>query len=44
LEKYAKEAIGCVDCISFVLMRARGIERAFTFDADFRVAGFEILP
>jgi predicted nucleic acid-binding protein len=32
------------DAASFVTMRERGISRAFTFDEDFRLAGFELLP
>lgn len=31
------------DCISFVLMSQRGIERALTFDHHFEQAGFEAL-
>lgn len=30
-----------VDCVSFELMRANGIRRYFSFDNDFRHAGFE---
>lgn len=32
------------DCTSFVLMRELGLVRAFTFDKDFREAGFETRP
>jgi len=32
------------DCTSFVVMRELGIELAFTFDSDFREAGFEVRP
>lgn len=32
------------DCLSFVLMREHGIRRVFTFDSDFRKAGFEVVP
>ncbi|MBI3666788.1 MAG: type II toxin-antitoxin system VapC family toxin [Acidobacteria bacterium] len=32
-----------VDCASFAIMRSLGIKKAFTFDAHFRTAGFEIL-
>jgi len=32
-----------VDCASFAIMSKLGIRKAFTFDAHFRTAGFEIL-
>lgn len=31
------------DAVSFVVMRERAIRRAFTFDRDFRDAGFELV-
>ena len=31
------------DCISFALMEAHGIQRAFAYDRDFEKAGFEVL-
>lgn len=33
-----------VDRVSFELMRRLGLRRAFAFDADFRLAGFELVP
>ncbi len=34
-----------VDCMSFAIMRTRGIKRAYTFDkAHFQAAGFEAIP
>ncbi|MDE1822359.1 MAG: type II toxin-antitoxin system VapC family toxin [Euryarchaeota archaeon] len=33
-----------VDCTSFVLMRALKVSSAFTFDRNFREAGFQMLP
>ena len=33
-----------VDCVSFEMMRRRGITRAFGFDRDFVHAGFELVP
>ncbi|MBI2078066.1 MAG: PIN domain-containing protein [Euryarchaeota archaeon] len=30
------------DCLSFALMRARSISRVFTYDDDFRKAGFQV--
>jgi predicted nucleic acid-binding protein len=38
-----RRRLSLVDCVSFEVMRARGIARAFTFDADFAAAGFESL-
>lgn len=36
--------VSLVDRVSFLLMRRHGVRRAFTFDADFGVAGFEVVP
>lgn len=44
LEKYADQKASFTDCVSFVLMRRRGIERAFSFDRHFAAAGFRIWP
>lgn len=35
---------GLVDCISFVVMRDRGIRLALTFDKHFIQAGFQVIP
>ncbi|MGO4880201.1 MAG: type II toxin-antitoxin system VapC family toxin [Bryobacteraceae bacterium] len=32
-----------IDCVSFAIMRKMSIRKAFTFDAHFHAAGFEIL-
>jgi uncharacterized protein len=32
------------DCTSFEIMRELGIQTSFTFDSDFRQAGFEAVP
>lgn len=37
---YQDKAWGLVDCISFVVMRERGIQDALTFDQHFEQAGF----
>ena len=40
---YGSRAISLVDWVSFLLMRRRGIRRAFAFDEDFEQQGFETL-
>ncbi len=42
--KYAQLELSLVDCVSFVVMSELGIEAAFTFDDDFRKAGYLTLP
>lgn len=44
LEKYADQRVSFTDCVSFVLMRRHGIERAFAFDRHFVTAGFRLWP
>ncbi len=44
LEKFADKQLSFTDCLSFVLMRARGVRRAFAFDRHFREAGFVLWP
>lgn len=36
--------ISLADAVSFEVMRREGIQTAFTFDADFQAAGFEVVP
>ena len=43
-DKFADQEVSFTDCISFVLMRRHGLERAFTFDRHFASAGFDIMP
>ncbi len=44
LEKFEDKDLSFTDCISFVTMRARRVQRAFTFDRHFRAAGFTLWP
>ena len=44
LERYADQRVTFTDCLSFAVMKTRRIERVFGFDADFRVAGFLLVP
>ena len=37
-------AISFTDCTSFAVMDRFGIEVAFTFDSDFRKAGYRVIP
>jgi predicted nucleic acid-binding protein len=40
----AKRALSLVDCVSFEVMRRRGIRRVLTLDADFGRQGFDAIP
>ncbi len=44
LEKYADQKISFCDCVSFVLMRKRGVREVFGFDRHFETAGFRLWP
>ena len=39
-----RRELSLVDCTSFEIMRQKGMEAAFTFDAHFRVQGFMVIP
>ena len=39
-----RRTVSLVDWMSFLVMRRHGVRRAFTFDQDFVVEGFEVLP
>lgn len=40
LVKHGDKRYSLTDCISFIVMRARGMQEALTFDAHFQQAGF----
>jgi len=40
----ARRDLSLVDCVSFELMRERGIDKAFAFDPHFADQGFQCLP
>jgi predicted nucleic acid-binding protein len=42
-QTHGDKAWGMTDCISFVVMRERGVTEALTGDNDFRQAGFKAL-
>ena len=44
MNRYADQRIGFTDCVSFVLMKQHGLQRAFTFDRHFEIVGFERWP
>lgn len=41
--KYADQDVSFTDCISFVLMKREKIDRAFSFDRHFQLAGFNLI-
>ncbi|MFZ2800838.1 MAG: hypothetical protein WAZ30_11475 [Syntrophorhabdus sp.] len=43
LDDEKRRLVSYTDCISFVLMRSSKIDRAFTFDKHFEIAGFLII-
>ena len=43
LEKRSDKEYSFVDATSFVMMRALGVERAFTFDDHFSQEGFQVI-
>jgi len=44
LERHSDQDFSFADAVSFVVMRERGIEEAFTFDNHFASLGFQMLP
>jgi hypothetical protein len=43
-EKFADQRVSFTDCLSFALMRAHDVRRAFSFDRHFAAAGFDVWP
>ncbi len=43
-QTYDDKKLSFTDCTSFVIMKNKGIERAFSFDEDFERIGFMLLP
>ena len=43
-QQYADKSFSLADCVSFVVMRQRGLDRALAFDRHFIQAGFQKLP
>lgn len=43
-EKLPGRGVSYTDCTSFALMKRLRLSEAFTFDIDFRKAGFKVLP
>jgi predicted nucleic acid-binding protein len=43
-QKHGDKKYSLTDCVSFVVMKQRGIKSALTFDRHFAQAGFEKLP
>jgi predicted nucleic acid-binding protein len=41
-KKFADQQVSYTDCISFALMKQRGIKKAFTFDRHFEMANFKL--
>lgn len=42
-QTYHDKEWGLIDCVSFVVMRKRGIRQALTFDRHFSQSGFQVL-
>lgn len=43
-ESFADQGVSFTDAVSFAVMKRLSVDRAFTFDRHFALAGFEIWP
>lgn len=43
-KKFRDQKVSFTDCASFATMKRYSIDEAFTFDSDFRKAGFTVVP
>ena len=43
-QKFADQDVSFTDCVSFALMGHHKVERVFTFDRHFALAGFNVWP
>jgi predicted nucleic acid-binding protein len=43
MREYTDRGISFTGCVSFAIMRRRGIRTAFNFDRRFRIAGFDTI-
>lgn len=43
-ETYEDKVLSFTDCTSFAIMKKSRIEKAFSFDGDFKNAGFVLMP
>ena len=39
-----RRALSLVDCVSFEVMRQRGLRKVFAFDTHFKEQGFDVIP
>ena len=44
IQRFTDQPFTMTDAVSFAVMKSRGIQSAFTFDAHFEVAGFTMVP